>query len=385
MKKTISIAFIFLSVLWSGTARCGEFALNPELSFLRAIPGVPDTDTSRRITEGSFVLNNWALLEQSPGSYHNHVGGSLKSSPLGSRTAIAGLISGLPNPAGPFRPTLDSLDSPSTIDNLAAKDHLTGQLIELVIRDVVYEVQGDFEIGQPAELEFQFNSGTIDFSFIEFDRDGERDNGWLPLNELEMSGSTDRLRFENVSSDVVSEAAGKIEVPVLFDIPIHIIRADDSRVSVEGLFVLESPDITGDFDEDGLLSIQDINALIASTSLVEVDAKFDLDSNGAIDLADIQRWANEFGTSLGDTNLDGTVAFDDFLALSTAFGSTGVWSDGNFDTDGTVGFSDFLLLADNFGFEFDQARSVSTPEPGQTVSLFFILLVTSYRRRLSLG
>ena len=52
-------------------------------------------------------------------------------------------------------------------------------------------------------------------------------------------------------------------------------------------------------------------------------------------------------------NLDGNVAFDDFLALSAQFGSEGGWGEGDFDGSGQVDFDDFLLLSAFFGFSAD--------------------------------
>ena len=49
-------------------------------------------------------------------------------------------------------------------------------------------------------------------------------------------------------------------------------------------------------------------------------------------------------------NLDGEVAFADFLLLAGNFGeSNAVWGDGDLSLDGSVGFEDFLLLVENFG------------------------------------
>ena len=56
------------------------------------------------------------------------------------------------------------------------------------------------------------------------------------------------------------------------------------------------------------------------------------------------------GTTRGDTNLDGTVDFQDFLVLSQGFGrSDASWASGDFDGNGLVEFSDFLLLSSHFG------------------------------------
>lgn len=52
----------------------------------------------------------------------------------------------------------------------------------------------------------------------------------------------------------------------------------------------------------------------------------------------------------GDVGKDGDVQFDDFLVLSSNFGTSTnmTWADGDFTGDGAVSFPDFLLFA-NFG------------------------------------
>ncbi|MDB5325059.1 MAG: C-terminal target protein [Phycisphaerales bacterium] len=52
----------------------------------------------------------------------------------------------------------------------------------------------------------------------------------------------------------------------------------------------------------------------------------------------------------GDANLDGTVDFNDFLALQNNFGQSATRFDqGNFNYDGVTDFNDFLALQNNFG------------------------------------
>jgi MYXO-CTERM domain-containing protein len=54
-------------------------------------------------------------------------------------------------------------------------------------------------------------------------------------------------------------------------------------------------------------------------------------------------------TLAGDTNLDGTVNFNDFSILQNNYNKTGQdWSDGDFNHDGTVNFNDFSMLQNNY-------------------------------------
>ena len=69
---------------------------------------------------------------------------------------------------------------------------------------------------------------------------------------------------------------------------------------------------------------------------------------------------DHFGTTLGDADLDGSVAFADFLSLSGHFGGAGGWNEGDMNCDRQVNFADFLLLSQNFT---NPTAAASVPEP----------------------
>ena len=82
---------------------------------------------------------------------------------------------------------------------------------------------------------------------------------------------------------------------------------------------------------------------------------------------------------LGDADLDGEVAFADFLRLSANFGEVGSWIDGDFDGDGEVTFPDFLQLSGNFGETSSAIAAV--PEPSCIALLGVGLCLFATRRR----
>jgi hypothetical protein len=85
-------------------------------------------------------------------------------------------------------------------------------------------------------------------------------------------------------------------------------------------------------------------------------------------------------TVAGDATMDGTVNFDDLLALAKNYnGQDTYWTQGDFDYDGVVNFDDLLVLAKNYnqgapaavpgasaGFNADVAAAfaAAVPEPG---------------------
>lgn len=69
----------------------------------------------------------------------------------------------------------------------------------------------------------------------------------------------------------------------------------------------------------------------------------------------------DFGKPIaGDIDLDGIVAFADFIVLSENFGSTDAkWRDGDMDGDGAVSFIDFLMLSNSYGSSINEPPSDS--------------------------
>ena len=84
----------------------------------------------------------------------------------------------------------------------------------------------------------------------------------------------------------------------------------------------------------------------------------------------------------GDTNLDGEVKFDDFLALAENFGKEGGWGQGDFDGNGQVAFDDFLALAENFGSVAKAAAVAPVPEPtAASIALLGLLGLIGFRKQ----
>ena len=113
--------------------------------------------------------------------------------------------------------------------------------------------------------------------------------------------------------------------------------------------ILLAGDLVGDFNEDGVRDVADIDLLSADAAAGRNTPDFDINSDGLVDLADIERFLGLVGSLAGDSDLNRTVEFGDFLILSGNFGGEGVWSRGDYDADGLVSFSDFLALSGNFG------------------------------------
>jgi len=135
----------------------------------------------------------------------------------------------------------------------------------------------------------------------------------------------------------------------------------------------------GDLDGNEIINVADID-LLATHIRGDKDVAFDLNGDGELDLNDQSTLIEEYlGTQLGDANLDGTIDFADFLALSASFGQSGGWTDGDFDASGDVQFPDFLFLSKNYGAETQAIAAV--PEPSGLLLLIAASSWVSWRRR----
>ena len=86
----------------------------------------------------------------------------------------------------------------------------------------------------------------------------------------------------------------------------------------------------------------------------------------------------------GDTNLNGVVDFEDFLSLSTNFGTNNRdWAHGNFNGDAEVNFADFLALSANFGTTLTRSEAAAVPEPSSSglVAAGIVALLIRRKRR----
>ncbi len=140
-------------------------------------------------------------------------------------------------------------------------------------------------------------------------------------------------------------------------------------------FIPTIEDLLGDFDGDGVLDAADIDLLSQAVLTNAINGAFDLTGDGILSAEDRTFWVQQIAeTSFGDANLNGTVVFADFLAVSRNFGNEGGWASGDFDGNGEIGFPDFLQLSRNFG-QSTAAEAISVPEPTTQPSSLFAVVI----------
>lgn len=96
--------------------------------------------------------------------------------------------------------------------------------------------------------------------------------------------------------------------------------------------------------------------------------------NGGVVLSEL---LSAIGSTVGDLDLDGQVAFSDFLVLSSNFDRVGSYQQGDLDCDGHIRFADFLVLAEAFG----DGTVAAVPEPDSLWCVLLSVIVMVTRRR----
>ena len=140
------------------------------------------------------------------------------------------------------------------------------------------------------------------------------------------------------------------------------------------------PALAGDLDLDGSLELSDLDGLDRAIGLGDFEERFDLNSDQLLNHMDRHRWLELAGILPGDANTDGIVSMEDFLILSGSFGSSGFWSDGDFDGDRQVAFADFLILSREFGGARQGAAVVPEPDSSSMLVVLVVLCSGGQRR-----
>ena len=151
-----------------------------------------------------------------------------------------------------------------------------------------------------------------------------------------------------------------------------------------------------DINRDGTCSAEDIDELTDAIIAGSADTKYDLDSNGDIDLADRRAWIeNEeyMFTFLGDSNLDGKFSSRDFVVVFQSaeyeddLVANSGWADGDWNGDKEFNTRDFVDAFQSAAYEKGTRQMAvnSVPEPRGLLAMLVscALVIGAVRRRIA--
>lgn len=156
---------------------------------------------------------------------------------------------------------------------------------------------------------------------------------------------------------------------------------DEVRVTTTG-----GAGLLGDFDGNGVLGTEDINALVAQPTAGTHDPRYDVTGDGVVDGADVVHWVKELKrTWMGDANLDGEFNSADFVAVfqpgKFEQNEDAVWTEGDWTGDLRFSSADFVAAFQDGGFEQGPRTAVSSvPEPASLLLLGLAILTLSAHR-----
>ena len=161
-----------------------------------------------------------------------------------------------------------------------------------------------------------------------------------------------------------------------------------------GLFVRSSR-IRGDFDENGLLDVRDLDAMDQVIHADSHEMNYDLNLDLSVNATDRERWVTQIKNAwFGDANLDGVFDSTDLIQVfqtgeyQDEVAQNSGWADGDWNGDGDFNSGDIVLAFQGGGYENGVRPSVAAvPEPNVSPWLIVGMVMSCWNlgRRHSLA
>ena len=144
-----------------------------------------------------------------------------------------------------------------------------------------------------------------------------------------------------------------------------------------------SPVVPGDFNGDGRVDVEDIDALSEVVRNGTNEVAFDVDRDGLVNGHDRELWVHQIKqTWFGDTNLDGQFDTGDLVGVFQLNEyedeelDNSTWADGDWNGDGDFTSGDLVVAFQDGGFEggIHRIGLVAVPEPSSLILLLIAVL-----------
>ncbi len=141
--------------------------------------------------------------------------------------------------------------------------------------------------------------------------------------------------------------------------------------------------IPGDYDDDHLLTVADVDRLMTRVREGPFGKSYDLNDDGTLNSSDVRVWVRDLkGTFLGDANLDDEFNSTDLVAIFAAgeyedgLAVNSTWATGDWNADAEFDSGDLVFAFAGGGYEFGPRTEASAiPEPTSFATLLAGLIV----------
>ena len=292
--------------------------------------------------------------------------------PFGGLTRLFSSFQGT-GPIGPEELVFD-FDPNASVENIGMRLLLPGG--ESVISDITFSTDedhtltavyddGDVELFLDGELVAQ---GEASF--------GEVDLGTTPLKIGEDIAGIVNENFIGLMDDVLilSQALSAADVVALASVG-----------ATEFLGLVPQHEV-GDFNQNGMIDIEDINLLSAESARMGNDLTYDLNQDGLVNKSDIKVWAHDLKqTWIGDANLDQQFDSSDLVTVFVAGlfeqDTDAKWNQGDWNGDLRFDSGDLVSAFADGGYDQGPRPAAAVPEPSAIVLIGVALAILAIQRK----
>jgi hypothetical protein len=281
------------------------------------------------------------------------------------------------------------------------------QYVYMRLTALTWEVEEDWRIGTyidtDGEYEIGYNGGflavgaeyLLEGALYEFTGNGPTEWSWAAKGEV-LRDQTDWTDVEVAIPRSSFDGANELNFIMYannfccdFGLPDDA-YPNDGNIPFGAYFTYSfasEPPIPGDFDGSGALDIADVNALNTDIAAGTNSAIYDLNADGATNLADLTIWIKDLKhTWFGDADLNGEFNSADFVIIFQAgkfeAASNATWREGDWNGDLRFSSGDLVQAFQDGGFEVGPRTAVSAvPEPHTLTWLLLVVLPLVRRLR----